>query len=101
MTHTVKDYIVSNHKKQYLIRKLRFDVLLETPEKEGPENFVETSNDEHRFFLTEFDTLTRAGERTIEPGKHLDYNEEESCVTAHSFASMRQDMSSSRVCITI
>ena len=38
-----------------LFRQLRLDVLLETTEQEGPEDFVKTADDQNRFFLVQLD----------------------------------------------
>ncbi len=36
-----------------LLRQLGFDVLLETSQKEGPKYFVQTTNNQNRFFLVQ------------------------------------------------
>ena len=38
-----------------LVRQLRLDVLLETSEQEGPQDFVKTADDQNRFFLVQLD----------------------------------------------
>ncbi len=50
-----------------LVGQLRLDVLLEPPEQEGSEHFVETTDDQNRFFLVQLHLLAGDGEGSVEP----------------------------------
>ena len=51
----IKKVIILSLNKIHLIRQLAFDVLLQSSEQERPQHFVQTTNDQNRFFLVQFD----------------------------------------------
>ena len=50
-----------------LVRQLRLDVLLQTSQQKGSKNFVQTTDDQNRFFLVQLNLFASDSERGVEP----------------------------------